>query len=162
MRILITGNAGSGKTWLAARLAGGLSVPLIGLDAVYWSGTFGGVERPKAEVVREVAARAEEAAWVIEGVYGWLLPAALPRATQFVFIDLPVEDCLANLRSRGKQGGETDAAFEAMLAWAGDYPIRQNANSRSAHLRLWEAFAGDKAMLGSRDEVGRFFGRLVA
>lgn len=153
VRILITGNGGSGKTWLGERLSERLAVPLVRLDDVYWQDAYGGKERDKRVVFDEVAERATEGSWVMEGVYGWLLPAALPRATEFIFLDLPVDECLDNVRRRGNQGGGDEAAFTALLAWVAEYPNRQNANSRLAHQRLWDGFGGAKQILRSRAEL---------
>jgi adenylate kinase family enzyme len=155
-RVLITGNGGSGKTWLGKQIASRLSLPLTSLDDVYWTDAYGGIARPKEDVFREVEALAGKDAWVIEGVYGWLLPAALPHATEFVFIDLPVADCLANVRSRGKQRAESDASFQSMFDWVAEYPNRTNLNSRLAHRRLWDEFAGKKEILTSRSDVDRY------
>lgn len=156
VRVLITGNSGSGKTWLGERLSKGLAVPLVRLDDLYWAGEYGGEARDKQVVVDDVATRAAEPAWVMEGVYGWLLPAALPRATEFIFLDLPVEACVDNVRRRGNQGGGDEAAFAALLTWVAEYPRRENANSRLAHRRLWDGFGGTKQILGNRDEIERY------
>lgn len=156
MRVLITGNGGSGKTWLGERLVQRLSVPLVRLDDLYWDGAYGGKERDKRVVFDEVARRAAEPYWVIEGVYGWLLPAALPRASEFIFLDLPVDACLDNIRQRGNQGSGNEAAFAALLAWVAEYPSRENSNSRLAHQRLWDAFEGTRTILRSREEVERY------
>ena len=152
VRILITGNSGSGKTWLGERLAERLNVPLVQLDDLNWDGAYGGKQRDKRLVFDEVVERSMQSAWVMEGVYGWLLPAALPRTTEFIFLDLPLEECLDNVRRRGAPGAE-DQAFAALLAWAAEYPNRQNANSREAHQRLWDGFGGAKRILRSRGEL---------
>lgn len=156
MRVLITGNGGSGKTWLGEQLAGYLSLPLVRLDDVYWAGEYGGQGRDKQVVFDDVQEQAAADRWVIEGVYGWLLPAALPRATEFVFIDLPAGECIDNLRRRGNQGGGSEASFQGMLEWVAEYPTRKNLNSRLAHQRLWDQFEGHKQLLRSRDEVDRY------
>jgi len=156
VRVLITGNGGSGKTWLGDRLSQRLSVPLVRLDDLYWDGAYGGKERDKRVVFDEVAERANEGSWVMEGVYGWLLPAALPRATEFIFLDLPVDACLDNVRRRGNQGGGDEAAFAALLAWVAEYPNRTNANSRQAHQRLWDGFERAKSILHSGAEVDQY------
>jgi len=155
MRLVITGNGGSGKTWLGEQIARRASVPLIRLDDVYWAGAYGGEGRDKPTVFCDVQALADGEAWIIEGIYGWLLPAALPRATHFVFNDLPLEDCLANLRARGEQGGGDAAAFQTMLDWVAGYPIRSNVYSRSHHRGLWDQFAGNKILLADRADVTR-------
>jgi adenylate kinase family enzyme len=159
VRVLITGNGGSGKTWLGQRLAERLSVPLVRLDDLYWDGAYGGRERDKRVVFDEVATRAAEPSWVIEGVYGWLLPAALPRATEFIFLDLPVDACLDNVRRRGNQGSGDEAAFAALLAWVAEYPNRENSNSRLTHRRLWDGFAGSREILRRRDELDAYLNR---
>jgi len=152
-RILITGNAGSGKTWLGERLSARLGLPLLHLDDVVWDGPYGGKERAKPEAYAEAERQAADGNWVIEGVYGWLVPAALPRATTFVFVDLPVDECIANLRARGQQGGGDAAAFDRMLEWVAAYPQRTNANSLATHERLFTEFAGPKQRLTSRAEI---------
>lgn len=159
VRVLITGNGGSGKTWLGERLSQRLSVPLVRLDDLYWDGAYGGKERDKRVVFDEVVERAAQGAWVMEGVYGWLLPAALPRATEFIFLDLPVDECLDNVRRRGNQGGGDETAFAALLAWIAEYPKRENANSRLAHQRLWDAFESAREILRSREEIDRYLTR---
>lgn len=155
-RVLITGNGGSGKSWLGERLSERLSVPLVRHDDLYWDGTYGGTARDKQAVFDDVVARAAEPAWVMEGVYGWLLPAALPRTTEFIFLNLAVEECLDNVRSRGNQGGGNEASFAALLAWVAEYPVRTNSNSRQTHQRLWEAFSGAKTVLRSRQEIDAY------
>jgi len=156
MRIVITGNGGSGKSWLGEQIASRLSLPLVRLDDVYWAGAYGATGRDKPTVFHEVEEQSRGERWVIEGVYGWLLPAALPRATHFAFIDLPVEDCLANLRARGNQGGGDAGSFQAMLDWVAEYPTRTNVYSRLVHRQLWEAFDGTKVRLETRDAVTRY------
>lgn len=156
VRVLITGNGGSGKTWLGERLAQRLAVPLVRLDDLNWDGQYGGKERDKRAVFDEVVERAAEGAWVMEGVYGWLLPAALPRATEFIFLDLPVDECLDNVRRRGNQGGGDETAFAALLAWVAEYPTRSNSNSRLTHQRLWDGFGGARQILRSREEVDQY------
>ena len=47
-------------------------------------------------------------------------------------------------------------AFAEFLAWAGDYRVRDNANSFAGHQRNFAAFAGSKAVLRSRSEVRSF------
>jgi adenylate kinase family enzyme len=79
-RTVILGNGGSGKSWLAERLADQLALRAIDLDLVHWlPGGFNDRRDPKeaCAAVRQLAA---EDRWIIEGVYGSLAREALPRA----------------------------------------------------------------------------------
>lgn len=103
-RTLIIGNSGSGKSRLAARLSGALAAPAIDLDDIHWEP--GGFQTARDAVISIDMTRlaAAEDGWIIEGVYGWLAREAAPRATALLWLDLPVEECFANLQRRGSRG----------------------------------------------------------
>ena len=155
-RTLIFGNGGSGKTWLAGRLGEALLRPVIHLDDLRWEPGKYGIARDDQRVVDEVIEAATAEHWLMEGVYGWLAKAVLPRATTLIWIDLPEAECVANIRARGIQGGGTEAAFEELIQWVSDYRLRNNSTCFAAHLQLFDAFAGDKIRLLSRDEIAAF------
>lgn len=153
-RTLILGNSGSGKSWLAARLAVALGAQTVDLDSVHWEpGNYNHV-RDKKIAIEMVRQAALENRWVIEGVYGWLAQEAISRATALIWLDISVAECLANLRRRDRRGDE--ASFSALLAWAADYRRRQTSSSFSGHQRLFDAFPGRKLRLDSRRAVDRF------
>ena len=52
-RILIIGNAGSGKTTFAKKLAGKTDLPLVHLDSLYWTGNWEHVERETFDALLE-------------------------------------------------------------------------------------------------------------
>lgn len=66
MRIHITGNAGSGKTTLAARIGVELGLPVYGLDSIVWSP--GWRQTPPQERVSRVDSLISQPEWVIDGV----------------------------------------------------------------------------------------------
>jgi adenylate kinase family enzyme len=152
-RTLIIGNAGSGKTWLAGQLAALSVIPTIHLDDLRWTPGQYGKARDNQLAMDDVA-RAD--AWLMEGVFGWLAKVAMPRATQLVWLNLPEDECLANVRARGIQGGGSEADFEALLTWVGEYRLRNNSSCFAAHLQLFEAFAGAKTRLMGRGEMEVF------
>ena len=88
--------------------------------------------------------------WVIEGCYSDLIELALPDATEIVFLDLSVEDCLSNARSRPWEPHKyeakeaQDANLDMLLEWIGHYPHRRDTFSRSAHQQLYESFSRQK------------------
>ena len=155
-RTLIIGNAGSGKTWLAGQLAALSGLPTIHLDDLRWTPGQYGKARDNQLAMDDVARAAAADAWLMEGVFGWLAKVAMPRATQLVWLDLPEDECLANVRARGIQGGGSAADFEALLTWIGEYRLRNNSSCYAAHLQLFEAFAGPKARLMGRAEMAGY------
>jgi adenylate kinase family enzyme len=159
-RVVIVGNAGSGKSWLAEWLARVLSVPAIDLDLIHWlpDGYSAARDQDTAIAMVQDAARAD--GWVIEGVYGWLAREALPRATALIWLDIDVAECVANLKQRGQRRGADQASFDALLAWAADYRVRDNANSFGGHQRIVATFAGRKLVLRSRGEMAELVRRL--
>lgn len=155
-RTLIIGNAGSGKTWLAGQLEAVSGLPVIHLDELRWAPGQYGKARDNQLVMDEVAQAARAEAWLMEGVFGWLAKVAIGRATQLIWLDLPEDECIANVRARGIQGGGSVADFEALLQWVGEYRLRNNSSCFAAHLQLFEAFAGAKARLTGRGEMAAF------
>ncbi len=125
-RTVIIGNSGSGKSTLARRLAGYFRIPAVDLDRVHWEGSVGRKrdEETARRMTREEAARPR---WVIEGVYGWLAEAALPRATALIWLDLPWRECRAGLAARGPWPGVDEAGFVEFLTWAEAYGNRQTS-----------------------------------
>lgn len=64
-RIMIVGGPGAGKSWLAARLAERLRLPVRTVDDAVWD--EGGTLRPADEIDARVRAMAVESRWIIEG-----------------------------------------------------------------------------------------------
>jgi adenylate kinase family enzyme len=138
-RILIIGNSGSGKSWLAERLGDACSVAPTDLDTIRWIGPGYRLRREAIAIVRQIA-QAEQ--WIIEGVYGWLAQAALPRVTCLIWLDLPVEGCIANLTERGVRGGGDRASFSALLESTRDYEGRGAVRHARRTVILRKASAG--------------------
>jgi hypothetical protein len=155
-RILIFGNSGSGKSWLSRELGERLKIAPIDLDAVHWEP--GGVQVPRDnEVARAIVRQiASHDIWIMEGVYGWLAQEILSRATALIWLDMPMEDCLDNLRSRGPNPGSDEKSFAALLAWTAAYQERQTSSSSMGHGRLFTAFRGWKRRTCSRQEARGF------
>ena len=155
-RTLIFGNSGSGKTWLARKLGGALQRPVVHLDDLRWEPGNYGIARDNQLVVNEVAELGQADWWLMEGVYGWLAKAVLHRATTLIWIDLPEEECVANVKARGIPGGGSEAAFKELITWISEYRFRNNSSCFAAHAQLFEAFAGGKIQLRSRSEISAF------
>jgi adenylate kinase family enzyme len=149
-RTLIIGNSGSGKSWLAERLAGHLQVPWTDLDRIHWLSDEHSIARPRAEALAMARVAAGQERWVIEGVYGWIASELLHRTTALIWLSVADEVCVANIRQRE---ANDDERLIALLEWAGSYRQRDGSSGYRAHRRLFEGFAGTKIRLTDRAQI---------
>jgi energy-coupling factor transporter ATP-binding protein EcfA2 len=152
-RTVIIGNSGAGKTTLAQQLAVVSDARHIALDDIYWVNQAGLDKRVEPVAKQMTAEIAETPQWVIEGVFGWLAEVALPRATALIWLNLPWAECKAGLEARGPQYSPSPEEYEALLAWAANYGIRQTPSSEAGHRKIFDAFSGTKVALTSRSDV---------
>lgn len=159
-RILILGNSGSGKTTLATALAHEHGLAHLDLDQLAWLPT----DPPQRAPLESSGAHLREFtkahdAWVIEGCYTDLLILLERQATEVVFLNLSLEDCIQNARDRPWEPHKYDSReaqdrnLEMLISWIGDYRERADSFSFSSHLAFFEGFAGTKVMY--RDNARR-------
>ncbi|MBV7573506.1 adenylate kinase [Pseudomonas sp. PDM32] len=149
-RTLIIGNSGSGKSWLAQRLAQQLREPWTDLDRIHWLSDEHSIPRPRAEALAIARIATDEQRWVIEGVYGWIISEILHRATALIWLSIGDKECVANIHQRETQD---DERLVAMLEWAGSYRTRDDSSGFAAHQRLFDGFCGEKIRLADRKEI---------
>ncbi|MNL03456.1 topology modulation protein [compost metagenome] len=153
IRTLIIGNSGSGKSWLAQRLAEQLQVAWTDLDRIHWLSDEHSIPRPRAEALGMARIAADEPSWVIEGVYGWIVSEVIHRATALVWLSVEDEVCVANIRQRETKD---DERLISLLEWAGSYRTRDGSSGFAAHRRLFEGFTGSKVQLLDRVGIADF------
>lgn len=170
-RVIVLGNAGSGKTTLAGAFAAEAGVPHLDLDTVAWAPepAHGPSPQPSLQPSperRETAASVADvdaftirpSGWVVEGCYGDLLRAAARRADRVVFLDPGVEVCVANCRRRPFEPHKfaTRAAQDAHLArleeWVRTYERRDDEFSRAAHVALFASHGGPRLHVRTQDD----------
>lgn len=150
-RVAIIGNAGSGKTTLARRLGAQLGAPVLDLDTVAWEPGQPAQPRASHEAVAAVRAFcASRPAWVIEGCYGDLVEAMLDGEVELIFLNLPVETCVAHCLARPwephkwKSKEAQDERLACLLDWVRAYPERDNTLSLREHRRIFDSYRGPK------------------
>ncbi|MFP4594189.1 adenylate kinase [uncultured Ralstonia sp.] len=161
-RTLVIGNSGSGKSWLAERIAGQIDAACVDLDLIHWQPGGYNIARARDEAIELVRAEANQDRWVIEGIYGWLVSEIQSQATALVWLCIEPAECAANIRRRGIRRGGTEEAFAALLQWAETYLSREGSSAYAAHARLFHDFAGAKTCLRSREDVTRFANSLAS
>lgn len=156
-RILVFGNSGSGKSTLAAHLANA-GMAHLDLDSLAWLHSQPPQRMPLAEskvLIDEFTASNE--AWVIEGCYTDLLEMLADKATEVVFLNLPIEQCVQNAKGRPWEPHKyaskeaQDANLEMLLDWIVQYELRDDVFSLAAHTSFYDGFAGTKTSILSNE-----------
>jgi len=156
-RILLFGNSGSGKSTLASRLSSA-TVAHLDLDTLAWLPSAPPQRMPLVEskaLIDEFSANNES--WVIEGCYTDLLEMLAEKATEIVFLHLPIEQCQQNAKSRlwepHKYASKEaqDANLKMLLEWIAQYEHRDDVFSLLAHTQFYEDFSGTKTCILSNE-----------
>jgi adenylate kinase family enzyme len=158
-RILIFGNSASGKSTLAAKLALDSSLAHLDLDSLAWLPT----ETPQRRPLIQTEALIEEFlvnndSWVIEGCYTDLLDILKDQASEIVFLNLSIAQCLQNAKSRPWEPHKydskeaQDANLEMLLGWIAQYDKRNDVFSLQAHTQFFEGFPGPKTCILSNED----------
>ncbi len=167
-RVVVFGTTGSGKSWLAERLAGRTGLHLIELDALFWGRNWqpAPLELFRHRVERETSAES----WIVVGNYGQVRDLTWCPADTLIWLDLPLPVVMAQLVRRtirrvttgeelwGTGNRETlrNAFFsrQSILLWA----LRTHATNRKRFSTECGLLAKDKRVirLRSRREVEAF------
>ena len=161
-KVLIIGNAGSGKSWLSNRVSKRLNIKEVNLDNIFWEpGGYNQRRSPKI-VQKELEKLSLEPEWIVEGVFGALAEKLIYSADMLIFLDIDWEVCLKSLLYRGSESQkqlENDLAeknFRELLQWASEYNHRDSKSSYSFHNHLFDEFNDKKFRFLTRNEVNSF------
>ncbi|WP_426104885.1 adenylate kinase [Massilia sp. TSP1-1-2] len=155
-RTLVMGNSGSGKSWLAARIAAELGAPWIDLDHLFWEPGGYNIARDKTLTHAMLDAACAQPSWVVEGIYGSLLTRAQPRSDTLLWLCVDEAECIANITRRGPRRGGSVATMAALTAWAASYRSRDGSSGFAAHQALFDGYAGAKVRLSNRSDIAAF------
>ncbi|MDN3653361.1 AAA family ATPase [Thalassotalea ponticola] len=153
MKILVFGNSGSGKTTLSTQLAEAHALSHLDLDSLAWLPSTPPERKPLVESANEIKQfMAKNQNWVIEGCYADLLELTVSYATEIIYLDLPIEQCINNAKNRPWEPSKyvskkaQDANLEMLINWISRYNNRQDCFSRSAHENLYHGYSGKKTL----------------
>lgn len=155
---MIFGNSASGKSTLAKELSHAEDLAHLDLDDLAWMATSPPERRSLADSWEQIERFiTSNAKWVIEGCYSDLIELVLAEASEVIFLDLPIEQCVANAKQRPWEPHKyeskeaQDANLSMLLEWIEQYAERRDTFSREAHLALYEAFGGRKSVYTSNE-----------
>lgn len=165
MKIVITGNSGSGKTWLAKKIASPESI-IIHLDSIFWEPGGFDKKREQSEIDKLITQSINHKEWVAEGVFGELINRYINEASIFILLDMPWELCRRRLEKRGSESKkhmsrtQSSEGLKKLIDWAQQYYARTNLKSKIGHQQLFESFKGTKVLLKSEEETINFIDKL--
>ena len=97
-RVLIIGNAGSGKTTFARKLAEKTGLPLVHLDKLYWNGNWHHVKREEFDTILQK--ELEKPVWIIDGNFNRTLPHRLQYCDTVFYFNVSTLTCLWGITKR--------------------------------------------------------------
>lgn len=97
-RILIIGNAGSGKSTFAKKLANKTKLPLVHLDKIFWRGDWEHLSRDAFDAI--LNSELSKPRWIIDGNFNRTIPLRLSHCDTVFFFDLPTVTCLWGITKR--------------------------------------------------------------
>ena len=149
MRVIILGNAGSGKSTMARRIIGTMNIPILSLDEIAWNP--GPERKPFTESLRELQRFINHHdQWIIEGCYGDLIEAALPYCTELLFLNPGVQVCVEHCQNRPWEPDKfpspeaQQAMFAGLIEWVQEYETRDDEYGLLRHRQIFDNFTGAK------------------
>ena len=167
-RILIIGNAGSGKTTFAKALAEKTNLPLVHLDKLFWCGEWEHLSRDEFDTVLQVELEKDE--WIIDGNFGRTLPHRLEYADTVFYFDLPTITCLWGStvrvfknygKTRDDMGGNCPEYFDKQKASLYKAIFSFNRTHRKKYRKLLEEQNNKNVVIfKSRKQANRYLKEL--
>lgn len=167
-RVVVFGTTGSGKSWLADRLASHTGLRVVELDALFWGRDW---QPALPELFRHrVECETSADGWIVVGNYGQVRDLTWRAADTLIWLDLPLPVVMAQLLRRtirrattgeelwGTGNRETlrNAFFSrhSILLWA----LKTHAKNRQRFEIECGLLANDKRVvrLRSRREISAF------
>lgn len=158
-KLIIIGNSGSGKTFLAQKITSVLNLPVIHLDKLFWESKSCSQKRPKDIVHQEIVEIVKQPKWILEGVFGDLANLGASKADILIFLNKDWSECKQALMHRGPQSA-TEENFKELMNWAELYWERKTMSSFDGHKKIFNQFNGTKFEFTSRKQVEEWLSKL--
>lgn len=130
-KILIIGPSGSGKSYLARKLAAHIAIPHTPLDDLNWNndGPAIGIKRDEADRAARLEQVLQQPAWIMEGIYYNWLGSAFNDADSIILLQpstikrrlYMLRRFLSQKLGATKEKRDTLQSFIALLLWDRTY-----------------------------------------
>ncbi len=180
MKILIIGNCGCGKTYLATQLTNKTGFPLINLDKIMWipgTDTF----RSETEIYEELDNIILRDNYIIEGVWGLVMEYLINNddINLLIFLEINLEECKSNILNRISEEENGSISLEErmrIVKYAENYyidpadsnfpiiydnltPLEHdlyNQFNLAFHTEIYDIFPNHKIHLKSKNLINKF------
>ena len=113
-RIILVGSGGSGKSWLAKRLANITGYKMIHLDCEFWQPNW--TKTPKEEWIEKQNGFIKEEKWIIDGNYNSSMELRFAAADLVIFLDINRFICMwSALKRHGKKRSDLPGYLEEKM-----------------------------------------------
>ncbi len=159
-RIIIIGSAGSGKSYLAKKIAEATGYPLIHLDNEFWKP--GWIETPRDEWIEKQKKLIDCEKWIIEGNYDSTLEMRFKACDAVIFLDINRFVCIYGaIKRHGRKRSDLpdycaekyNKDFFDFLKWIWNFPKR----SRNKIFELHEQYSDKPFFVIKRRQEGKKF-----
>ena len=88
-----------------------------------------------------------------------MLEIVLPKSSEIIYLNLPVEACISNAKKRPWEPHKyeskeaQDANLDMLIDWISQYAVRNDTFSKSAHEALFRGYKGKKTMYASNGRI---------
>ncbi|MDF3193019.1 hypothetical protein [Pseudomonas sp. 1928-m] len=152
MKLILLGNAGSGKSTLSKKLIAREPAARLSLDEVAFHN--GAERRPLEESIADVEKFIQSHNhWIIEGCYADIIEAVVHECDELIFLNPGIDTCIAHCRSRPwepekfNSRQEQDENLDNLIDWVKSYESRVDEYGLSRHRRLYDSYSGKKREL---------------
>ncbi|MBK5968509.1 MULTISPECIES: P-loop NTPase family protein [Thiorhodovibrio] len=149
MKIILLGNAGSGKSTFSRKRLAREPAACLSLDTVAFAD--GPARRPLADSIADVRRFiATHESWIIEGCYADILAPILAECEELIFLNPGIEVCVAHCRSRPWEPEKypspaaQNANLDNLIDWVRAYETREDEYGLARHRQLYNSFCGQK------------------
>lgn len=162
MKVIIIGNSGSGKTWLAKQLCSALDASIVHLDDLFWEPEGFDKKRSLETIELLIGEIKDSPSWIVEGIFGDLAAYYLDTAELLVWLDIDWPVCKKRLLQRGSESKrhlnreQSEKGLEKLIQWASQYYDRNDLRSHLGHNKMFAKFPRKKIHLQSEADVNTF------
>ena len=149
MKVILLGNAGSGKSTFSRRLLAREPAACLSLDTVAFAD--GPTLRPLADSIAAVQRFiATHESWIIEGCYADILAPILAECEELLFLNPGIEVCVAHCRARPWEPEKFPSPeaqnenLDNLIDWVRAYETREDEYGLARHRQLYDSFRGQK------------------